>query len=222
MRVPNIKKFNFEDNDKRLHEVRDIGKVSKVIAPVIIFNDLDEKKKKAFVDGIKRMIRSSDEYRDFVAMLKSDLDMNECTFFPQINTKKRNIRIEIHHEPFTLTDLVHIAITHFTRNGYELNDFAIAEFILQWHYMGLIGLIPLSKTVHELCHAGKIFIPLFYPFGDIAKFYSMYNKDMSDTIKSHFAEIKEQTLKFENKPPEILRKRYVYIKTDGFDLPEAF
>lgn len=222
MRVPNVRKFKFDDYDKRNHEVRDLGKVEKLKPLKVDFSNLDEKKKRAYVKGIKMMIRGSLEYREFISYLKESLDMNECTFFDQINTKKRNIRIEIHHEPFRLEDLVFIAIEYFIRNGYEVEDYAIAEFVLAWHYSGIIGLIPLSKTVHELTHAGKIFIPVFYPFGDIAKFHTMYKDYMSDNQKTQFEELIRLSQEFENKPPDVLRKRFVYLKVDGFELPESF
>lgn len=221
MRIPNMRKFKFTDYDHRQYEVRDLGKAEPMEDYKILYDDMNEKQKIKYVKDIKRMIRSSLEYKNFIQFLKEELDMNECTFFSEINTKKRNIRIEIHHEPFTITDLINIAIKYFIDNDIEIDDFEIAEFVMRWHYYGLIGLIPLSKTVHELVHDGKIFIPFSFPFGDIGTFYKLYNKYMSDNLKSTIKQIMEQSVKFENNPPEVLRKRFVYLKVDGFELPDA-
>ncbi|MEI2420820.1 hypothetical protein V6O07_11150, partial [Arthrospira platensis SPKY2] len=179
-RIPQVGKFKFNDYDKSTYEVRDFGKAEPLDQMRVNFETMDEKRKKKYVDGIKAMIRKSLEYKKFISFLKDSLDMNECTFFEQINTKKRNIRIEIHHEPFTLTDLVYTAIQYTVDMGEEVVDFDIAQLVMYWHYCGLIGLIPLSKTVHELVHSGKVFIPLFFPDGDVVSFYTEYKKYMSD------------------------------------------
>ena len=47
------------------------------------------------------------------------------------------------------------------------------------HYKLLVGLIPLSKTVHQLVHDSKLFIPVDNVFGNWRQFVELY-KDFCD------------------------------------------
>ena len=39
------------------------------------------KAKKKFIDRIEKMVRSSNEYRDYIKFLKENMDMDKCIFF---------------------------------------------------------------------------------------------------------------------------------------------
>lgn len=219
MRVPNIKKLNKYDFDNRMYETRCIGKVEPIVHKER-FEFLDEKAKQKFIGKIEKIIRKSIEYKNFIKFLKDELDMEECTFFSKLKEKCKNIKIEIHHEPFCLYDLVHICINMFMEYRYSLNEFAIAEEVMKWHYMGLIGLIPLSSTVHGLVHDGELFIPINYPFGDIKGFYEEFSPYMTENHREMFATIIERSVHYKNILPDVLKKRYVYLNVDGFELPQ--
>ena len=68
------------------------------------------KQRRRLINGVKKLIRSSMEYRDYVQYLKEYVDMDSCAFFrkvtsnPQENTENKKVKIEIHHAPFTLED----------------------------------------------------------------------------------------------------------------------
>ena len=76
---------------------------------------------------------------------------------------------------------------------------------MKLHYEGKIGLVPLTKTAHELVHGGSIFIPLNkdYVFGDYEKLIEEYNfsSDFMNTYnnvkKLSESENKVKTNKFE-------------------------
>ena len=50
----------------------------------------------------------------------------------------------------------------------------VAKEITMLHYKLLIGLIPLSKTVHQLVHDGKLFIPVENVMGRYRTFVDIY------------------------------------------------
>jgi len=54
---------------------------------------------------------------------------------------------------------------------YFFDSFLIASEIMRLHYAGYIGLVPLTKTLHEMAHAGKLFIGLENVFGNFQKFF---------------------------------------------------
>ena len=68
----------------------------------------DEKQLKKYYKNIEQEIRSSFEYRQMIKYLKDYMGMNNCSFIQVSSIDNFNIRIEIHHYPFSLYDIVSI------------------------------------------------------------------------------------------------------------------
>lgn len=138
----------------------------------------DDKAKDKFIKYIEKIVRSSIEYKTYIGFLKNELDLTRCTFLPQIDINEiEGISLEFHHYPFTLYDIVAIVVEKYTIEGdkKKLDPFRIADEVLKMHYENIIGLVPVSKTIHELIHSGGIFVPLSYVFGNFSKFLTRYD-----------------------------------------------
>ena len=151
------------------------------------------KKRDKYVKKIERLIRSSMEYRDLIFFLKENLDFNKCAFFTHIeNANGIKSRIEIHHEPFTLYDIVDTVVTKFEEEGMPLNDMYIADEAMELHYRNMVGLIPLSKTIHEMIHSSlktgseKIFIPMNLVYGNFREFIKEYGEYIDDSVYERY------------------------------------
>ena len=121
----------------------------------------DEKDFNKYLQDIERIIRSSMEYREFINYLREYMDMNKCSFFENVsNINSYKIKIHIHHHPLTLYDIV--VIVYNKRSFFEesLEAEMVAKEAMYIHYFMMVGLIPLSETVHDLVHDQLIFIPL--------------------------------------------------------------
>jgi hypothetical protein len=70
---------------------------------------LTDKAKVKFIQQIEKIVRSSLEYKEMVEFLKENADFSNCKFYVNITGSKK-IKIEIHHTPFTLFDIVSIAL----------------------------------------------------------------------------------------------------------------
>ena len=58
-----------------------------------------------------------------------------------------------------------------------------ADEVMECHYLNRVGLIPLSKTIHEMVHkSDKIFIPLHLVYGRYKEFFDVYGEYMSDQL----------------------------------------
>ena len=217
MRIPKI--ISIEKSDIVREDTLKIGHYTKI-------NMVDESWKENEVaydkqiKKIEKIVRSSYEYREYINYLKNEIDMNECSFFK--NLKRDDVRIEIHHAPFTLYDITSIIFYYMQVNELEYSALDVAEMVMKLHYEGLIGLIPLSLTVHELVHTGDIFIPIDLVYGNISGFVKKYKEYMTEDQKNLLLKNIEETNKLNNDKynPSILERKYTYIEVDGMELPQ--
>ena len=179
-----------------------------------------------FIKQIEKLIRGSDEYKEYIKFLKTKMHMDRCYVNPTIvSANGKKYSIELHHEPFTLYDLVDIEIMRREKEGIDLDKFSIAEAVMALHYDGLVGLIPLSKTQHELVHSSKVFIPLQHIYQDFYKYYEIY----SDILESdECAHIKQKldskialSLRCSDVQSDVNDPEFVYINVDGFNVPQV-
>lgn len=144
------------------------------------FDLTDDKDFKKYIIQIKRVIRGSFEYRRLIKFLKDNLDMTECAVYERVNSDEGyNVSIEIHHQPFTLEDIIMTVYNKRMATVEDLSVEAVADEVMRIHYEMSVGLIPLSKTIHELVHNNHIFIPVHKVFGIYKEFVDKYRPYMS-------------------------------------------
>lgn len=137
--------------------------------------DLDDPKDmKKYFTTIEREVRKSFEYREMIHFLKNNYDMDQCAFIQYDPSDTYNISIEIHHYPFTLFDIVVIVYKKRLYYGEAMESRMVSKEVTMLHYKLLVGLIPLSKTVHQLVHDSKLFIPVSNVFGNYRTFVNTY------------------------------------------------
>ena len=219
MRLPKITKYDNKLNKETI-TLKEIDYGNK-------YYNLDlEKDKFKFITTIEKLCRSSMEYKQLIEFLKVNMNMNFCSFFHNVNRNGNGfskIRIEIHHEPFTLYDIVAIVLNERLMNEKFISMFDIADEVMEMHYKGYVGLLPLSETVHELVHSGKIFIPLQFIDEGFNQFYLKYKKvidnmdGLTDLLQAKIRLSKD----YAENPEEfisILRKKYIYVINEGYDV----
>ena len=161
-----------------------------------LFNEKDFKK---YIDDIERMVRSSREYREAVQYMRKFINMNTSLFFQNINNiETAKIKIELHHHPFTLYDIVLTVFNKRSRLQESLDIELVAKEVAYLHYFLIIGLVPLSRTEHKLVHNQALFIPLELNskpivLGDYNKFIEMYERDIPEDAMVRFNTYKDLT-----------------------------
>lgn len=182
---------------------------------------LTDKEKIKLIKTIERIVRSSPEYKEYIAFLRKEIDMTRCSFFSNINNNEgRKVSLEIHHEPFTLFDITQTVVEKWIGENGVVNPLLAAEEIMKIHYQGRVGLIPLSVTVHELVHEGKLFIPLQNVYGDFIAFLEEYDKYISDDLKDILEVKLTMSRDAANQDMSILEERYTYLEVDGMNFPQ--
>jgi hypothetical protein len=186
--------------------------------PVYVFKN--DKAKVKFIKQVEALIRKSSEYKEYIQFLKTHMDMNHCTILKGLkNNYGKKYSIEIHHEPFTLFDIVQTVLNKHQSMGIDINPFSIADEVMELHYDEKVGLVPLSKTVHELIHKDKVFLPLQYIYHKYDKFYDEYELDIDDRVKE---KITAKVLLSQRCPDimsDVLKPEFVYFNIEGINFP---
>ena len=143
--------------------------------------------KEAIVKQAEALCRASMEYSDYIAYLRSNVGMDACAFFNNISkANSKKIRIEVHHAPLTLFDIIKLVLDRAIRTGDEINPMLLAEEATRIHYMNQVGLIPLSKTLHEVVHnSDKLVIPMYMVYGDFRAFLENFSEELEMKENSH-------------------------------------
>lgn len=181
------------------------------------------RKREKVIKNVERIVRSSLEYRDLMAYLREYVNFKACAIFKNISkADNAKIRIEIHHGPFTLYDIVDTVLEKWIREGLPLNELYIADEVLGLHYMNEVGLIPLSKTVHETVHSltGKIVIPVYMFHGEYKKFMEDYSEYISDGLIDKYQAQIEESKKIKESTYDAFNTEFTYLEMDGFVLPQ--
>lgn len=183
----------------------------------------DEKDFNKYLQDIERIIRSSMEYREFINYLREYMDMNKCSFFENVsNINSYKIKIHIHHHPLTLYDIV--VIVYNKRSFFEesLEVEMVAKEAMYIHYFMMVGLIPLSETVHDLVHDQLIFIPLDKVMGNWEEFLDTYSDFIPTETLEKIERYKRNTLSFsEEENRKLLIQSPTYVKMQEDQEPDC-
>ena len=179
--------------------------------------------RKKFIDQIENIIRGSMEYKECVEFIKKKMNRSMCYVNPAIQSANgKKYTIELHHEPFTLFDLVDVEIARREMEGEPLDKFDIARSVMELHYLGLVGLIPLSKTQHELVHKGKVFIPLQHVYEDFYGYYTKFADVIESEACTHIKNKIDAKIQLSLKCGDIqtnVEPEFTYVNVGGFDFP---
>jgi hypothetical protein len=120
----------------------------------------DDKDLNHYFKDIEKEVRQSFEYREFIKYIRENMNMDKCAFINGVsNQESFDIKIEIHHYPFSLRDITEIVYRKRAYYNESVDIEMVAKEVMELHYKLIVGLIPLSETVHELVHNGRLFIP---------------------------------------------------------------
>jgi len=147
----------------------------------------DHSKYTKFIKNVENQIRTSDEYSNYIYYLKSEIHLNKCAILGNIDDEMTDI--EFHHYPFTLYDIVNVVTAKKILNKEKVSTFIIIDKVLKLHYENKIGLVPLCKTIHQLAHAGEIFINLNQVFGKVNDFINDYYLGLTDELVLDYNQI---------------------------------
>lgn len=179
----------------------------------------NDKERIMLIKKIERLVRRSFEYKEFIEYLKNFIDMNSCSFLKNIKRQK-GVMIEIHHHPLTLYDITETLLTYFERQQTKFDIYDVVDLILIVHFKGIVGLIPLSSTVHTMVHNGSIIIPKDKQFANYEEFINLYGNYMSSELHKKLNEYNMNASAISDDVSLKLKERCTFIELDGINFPK--
>ena len=174
-----------------------------------------------YIKTCEIIIRKSMEYKEYIKFLKENMHMDQCIILSNLkNGDGKHYRIEIHHEPFTLFDIVETVINRRLELGESISALKVADEVMDLHYSGVVGLIPLTVTMHELVHNGRIFVPLQFIYHNYAEFVSEYEQYMNAALIEKIEAKVNLSLHTQDVVSDSLDVEFVYLDVDGFQFPQ--
>lgn len=152
----------------------------------------DEKMFKNFIKNTEKLIRTSKEYFSYIASLRSEISALNCDNILS-NITSSDASLEFHHYPFSLFDIVDIVACSKLISKKQFTSFSLAKEIMNLHFDNLIGLVPLSKTTHELAHKGHLFFSTKQIYGKYKKFIDRYSNGISVDLKNKIKNLESST-----------------------------
>lgn len=220
MLVPNVNNL-ISKNDIKENEII-IDDINEKVSLYEVKDLENEKERNILIKNIERLVRTSIEYRKYIRFLRTNMNITKCTFHPDVNVEiLKKTKIEFHHYPFTLYEIVDTVIEKQSKINPIINPFDVAEEVMQLHFDLKVGLVPLSKTLHELVHSGKKFINLKYVKGNYLKFISSYNGYINNNLIDNWQSLKDLSAKEDAGELEdnILEEIRLKIKMIGVEMP---
>lgn len=180
------------------------------------YDFLDEKDFKHYISDLERTVRMSFEYRTLISYLKNTEGMDVCSFLDNVTSRDNTkVKIEIHHSPLTLYDICMAVFKKRQHNNEDISINGVAEEVMWLHYAGWVGLIPLSKTVHEMIHNQYLFIPTDTVRGNYRAFVNAYYDYIDPEVLDYIDNAEQATKDYNGKQMELFNNHKIYINANG-------
>ena len=184
----NIDPVQIETRNEKTTEMDiEISEYDSQLAYLDIQEDLTDKT----IAYIEREVRQSYEYRKYIDYLKTELDLTKCAMLPGIDCSNGAVSLEFHHYPLNLyeiTEIVGRKMIDSLKPNEKVSCFQISEQVMKEHFLGHVGLIPLTKTMHEMAHNRAIIIPISKVNGNYRKFLNLYKDYIPNEINDRITE----------------------------------
>jgi len=189
-----------------------------------IYDTSDEKEYEHYIKDVESQVRRSFEYRQFIKYLRETMGLNKCAFLQNVSNEETfDIKIELHHYPFSLRDIADIVYRKRAYYKESLEVQMVAKEVMECHYKLIIGLISLSETVHELAHSHRLFIPVDKVVGRYKLFVELYKPFIEPEMLETLERIEKYTLEHsEIENTNVIEQNNITynIKDNRFALPD--
>ena len=146
-----------------------------------------EKKFNSVIKEVEKSVRTSKRYTEYVKYLKETVGLTSCAVLPNMSSSGNSgISVEFHHYPFTLYDIVKLVIINNMINRNSFSTFTITKEVIGLHLNNLVGMVPLTTTIHQLYDVDGFSISKDMFFGDVHSFIELYKMSFSKEMVTKY------------------------------------
>lgn len=131
----------------------------------------DEKEYSRYIKSCEFLIRRSPEYNVWTDYIRETLGYHNCEITGE---QHEHTKVDIHHHPFTLFDIVKGIIAKKLANATPFCSYDISEEVISMHYKLHVPFCLLVRSIHEKYHNGYIRLPMEIVHGDCKPFLDNY------------------------------------------------
>ena len=138
-----------------------------------------------FIKNCESLCRKSLYYKKYVHYIKEDVGWTTCQVLGNIQELDPSDNlIEMHHGPLlTLFDYCSVVTNYLLYNNKRVNEFIVANIVMNEHFENNIEVIMVCETVHDLLHSPSgPFVSLDQGFGDVYKFLKKYKNGLDSNL----------------------------------------
>lgn len=134
---------------------------------------VDEKEMGRFIKSCEFLIRRSPEYNVWTEYIRETLGFTDC----QVTGEQHaHTKVDIHHHPFTLFDIVKGVVCKHLSNAVPFCSYDISEEVIGMHYKLQVPYCLLVRSIHEKYHNGYIRLPMEIVRGECSHYLDNYLK----------------------------------------------
>jgi hypothetical protein len=127
----------------------------------------DEKGRVSFIKECVSHARRCSEMGRYRGFLTDNVQMDRCSILSGLDAEESLAAgLELHHHPLTLYDVVELTLGKMEADGSRITTMSVANQTMVYHWRGMVGLVPLTTSLHELAHDGQISIDPRTVYGD--------------------------------------------------------
>ena len=155
-----------------------LGKNQEYSLTMYLDPDVEAKFFVRFIKKVEQLVRSNPDYKDYITLLRDEMGLDTCAYLGKVDVNKAEI--QLHH---CISNLYTICVTvcnRLMKTGKQVTSFILADEVIKLHLNDKIALVPLTTTMHELAHAGKIKIPKSVIFGNYSEYYEEHKEYMDE------------------------------------------
>ena len=155
-----------------------LGKNQQYSLTMYLDPKVDAKYFDRFIKAVEKIVRSNDDYKMYLTGLRELDFMSQDAFLHNISSL--DAEIQLHHFPFNLYTICKVVANTMLDQGKKVSTMIVADKVLMLHFENKIGLVPLTVTMHEIAHLGKLTFLRSQIHGRWEQFYNEYKYSLDE------------------------------------------
>jgi len=148
----------------------------------------DDRGRTSFIKQVVTTCRRSPEMARYRSFLVENLDMHRCAVLSQLTDEECAAgKLELHHWPISLFSVVELVLGQMEYDEERITTFAVAHRVMAYHWRGMVGLVPLMESIHQMAHAMQLQLDPRWAYGNWQGLLNECRAGMTEELATRLA-----------------------------------